>query len=157
VGRHLRKTARRFIAGAAATAAALAALLALAGQTVGAAGLLGAALGLTLGVCRALAAHDADRAEERWLRRVLADLDIPKDEVLPPLPPARPRRRTARPGLVAPAAAAIGVPVVLLAPPVAGAVALLSAVLALAIALPRLLAARDAPAAPLAPAHLMRF
>jgi hypothetical protein len=157
VGRHLRRTARRGAAGTAAIAAALAALLDLAGPTAGAAGLTAAALALAVGVCRALAAHDADRAEEHWLRRVLADLDQPEDEELPPLPAPRPRGATRRPGLVALAAAAVGVPVVLLAPPVAGAIALLSAVLALAIALPRILAGRDAPAAPLAPAHLMRF
>jgi hypothetical protein len=74
-GRHVRRTARP-AALTSLLAAALPLALVAAGVPPYAAGvaLLAGVLAVWMAVCRLVAAHDADAAEERWLRRALGEL-----------------------------------------------------------------------------------
>jgi uncharacterized membrane protein HdeD (DUF308 family) len=84
IGRHLRRAARRVaLLGAVAVALALA-LLAAAPPVAASIALVVAVVVVALGLCRLVAAHDADTREERWLRHVLgalrADRAVDEDE-----------------------------------------------------------------------------
>jgi hypothetical protein len=73
-GRHLRRSARRFGAGAVIITALALALSALASPVAAGAGLMSAVLFATVGVWRVIAAAERDDGEQRWLRHVLDGL-----------------------------------------------------------------------------------
>jgi hypothetical protein len=79
-GRHVRRTARQVITAAALSVAIVATLVVLLPGTIASVSIAVAVAGLTLGVCRVVAAHDADTDEERWLRQVLSDLRDPEED-----------------------------------------------------------------------------
>jgi hypothetical protein len=60
--------------------AALAALIVLLPGTIASIAVALGVAGLTLGVCRVVAASDADADEELWLRQVLSELREPDED-----------------------------------------------------------------------------
>ena len=74
LGRHLRRTARQVSVVSVVAVALAAVLLVTAPPVPSAAGLAVSVFVLALGLCRLLAAHEADAGEQRWLRHVLGSL-----------------------------------------------------------------------------------
>jgi len=79
-GRHVRATTRRIVLAGASVVALALVLLALAGAAAAALALSAGIVGSLLAVVRLLTAHDADLAEDRWLRQVLGTIRAPEDE-----------------------------------------------------------------------------
>jgi hypothetical protein len=74
-GRHIRRAMRRVAAGVVAACGLVAALLAVGGVNAAAVVLAVLPVAGLMGGCRVIAAHDADRWEQRWLRHMLGSLD----------------------------------------------------------------------------------
>ena len=76
VGRHLRRTARHVAPLAAVAVAVAAVLLVTAPPVTAAASLAVSVFVLALGLCRVMAAREADAGEQRWVRHVLGSLRV---------------------------------------------------------------------------------